>query len=1023
MAESYDVFVSYARADSARVKPLVSSLRARGLRVWFDETEIADFASITRGISEGLANATALIACYSDAYPTRQACQWELTTAFIAAQHEGDPRRRVCVINLEDHAYHIHPVELRDALFRNLPQNADKTMLADIVEAVHAAVQALPGPLSDVLPLAAPPWYGGRGLGSNRFVGRIQSLWDLHSKLHANNVAVITGQAAPGHAQVRGMGGIGKSLLAEEYALRFRAAFPGGIFVLKATSNRDDQIAQFATAMGISTTGVEAAEIAGALERHLRAAEASYLWLVDDLPGGLPENEHRAWFAPNDFGKTVITTRSRECSSTGGVIDLGVLEPGESYRLLTAHRKPADEQEEAAARELVGELGHHALAVDVAGGALAALSGFDSIAGFLAQIRASANNALAVAAQLCSDLPNGHEPSIASTLLRSIDLLDEPSRDFLRLASLLASDLIPDDLVDKVLPSSSPWGAVLLVKPVLAHSLAERGSSAGDGVSGCFVHVLVRRIMEFYDKSDARREELRARAISALHEVLSAKAGIRANQALRAHLAHARHLVASPNTRAEASLLRRVAWCEYQRASYVAAQTHQDLVLATMRRLLGDEHSDTLDAQNELALTLCAVGDFAGAREHQEAVLAATQRLLGDEHPDTLAARNNLALTLSALGDLAGARKHQEAVLAATQRLLGDEHPDTLKARSNLASMLYDQGDLAGAQKHQNAVLTRRLLLGDQHPDVLTIRNNLALTLSALGDLAGARKHQEAVLAATQRLLGDEHPDTLKARSNLAVTLAKLGSLANSREHQEAVLAATQRLLGDEHPTTLTARNNLATSLYDQENFASARVHQEAVLAATQRLLGDEHPDTLTARNNLAMTLSALGDLAGARKHQEAVLAATQRLLGDEHPTTIAARHNLALTLYTQRDLEHACEHQEAVLAATQRLLGDEHPDTLKARKDLDLMLKMKLFVQLSHLPAFRVFCLGLAAASSLATAALVSWLVPAKSSWIKLSLGVATISIVFWWLSHGILKRMGPHQVSNRGAGSRMGP
>ena len=240
------------------------------------------------------------------------------------------------------------------------------------------------------------------------------------------------------------------------------------------------------------------------------------------------------------------------------------------------------------------------------------------------------------------------------------------------------------------------------------------------------------------------------------------------------------------------------------------------------------------------------------------------------------------------------------------------------------------------------------------------------------------------MLAATQRLLGDEHPDTLKARSNLAVTLAKLGSLANSREHQEAVLAATQRLLGDEHPTTLTARNNLATSLYDQENFASARVHQEAVLAATQRLLGDEHPDTLTARNNLAMTLSALGDLAGARKHQEAVLAvdATVARRRASHHDCGPPQPSLdALHSEGPRD---AREHQEAVLAATQRLLGDEHPDTLKARKDLDLMLKMKLFVQLSHLPAFRVFCLGLAAASSLATAALVSWLVPAKSSWIK---------------------------------------
>ena len=43
-------------------------------------------------------------------------------------------------------------------------------------------------------------------------------------------------------AQVRGLGGIGKSLLAEEYALRFGAAYPGGIFWLRAYGNDDAKL-------------------------------------------------------------------------------------------------------------------------------------------------------------------------------------------------------------------------------------------------------------------------------------------------------------------------------------------------------------------------------------------------------------------------------------------------------------------------------------------------------------------------------------------------------------------------------------------------------------------------------------------------------------------------------------------------------------------------------------------------------------------------------------------------------------
>ena len=67
--------------------------------MWFDAEEIEDFASITAVVTEGLAKSKALVAYYSKTYPLRRACQWELTAAFLAAQTEGDPRRRVLVIS------------------------------------------------------------------------------------------------------------------------------------------------------------------------------------------------------------------------------------------------------------------------------------------------------------------------------------------------------------------------------------------------------------------------------------------------------------------------------------------------------------------------------------------------------------------------------------------------------------------------------------------------------------------------------------------------------------------------------------------------------------------------------------------------------------------------------------------------------------------------------------------------------------------------------------------------------------
>src|SRR5262249_14367210 len=97
----YDVFVSHAWADGDRPRQIAEALKEARLRVWFDTGEISDFESITRAVQQGLAKSKTLLAYYSKAYPTRRACQWELTAAFLAAQQEGDPRQRVFVVNPE----------------------------------------------------------------------------------------------------------------------------------------------------------------------------------------------------------------------------------------------------------------------------------------------------------------------------------------------------------------------------------------------------------------------------------------------------------------------------------------------------------------------------------------------------------------------------------------------------------------------------------------------------------------------------------------------------------------------------------------------------------------------------------------------------------------------------------------------------------------------------------------------------------------------------------------------------------
>ena len=877
----YDVFLSYPHEDHTEVMQICEALRARELTVWMDERDIPDYASITRSIVDGLVRSKVLLAYYSLNYSRSRACQWELTAAFLAAQHEGDPRRRVLVINPEKKWEHIQPVELRDV---EIPNSDD---LDRLVSSMKTHVTEIEGTIGEIHALKPPAWYGRRGVGSNRFVGRLHYMWQIHSALHASDFPIITdATAAYGVVQVHGMGGVGKSLLAEEYALRFAAAFPGGVFWQSAFGNddvkagldaegreaeRSGQIMGIAAALGIPVQERSPDEIEGALKWKLGSREKPFLWVVDDLPAGMDEDTLQRWLAPHPLGKTLITTRTPEYGSLGNLIRLDVLEPDEAHELLTSWRVPNGSEEENAAHKLLKDLGYHALAVDVAGAAIRASISPTPFIDFVNALANPTEDELEFAKDLIGVLPMGHETSIASTFLRSIKEVGSEGLDFLRLASRLAVAPIPASLVISVFREvdgldeiSGKRLATLAIHRAEELSLAER---VGGSDLSFVVHTLISRTIRFRDHAPERLGELRDAAVSVLTDEFRKKAGDpRTHHELEPTVVHARELVSRDEEIETADLMDWVARYDHVRGAYKSAENLLRRELEIRSRILGDEHPRTLTSMNNLAVTLLAQGDLAGARELHEQVRKIRRRILGSEHPDTLTSIANLAVTLLDQGDLAGAREKQEAVLEITRRILGDEHPDTLTSIANLATTLHAQGDLAGAREKQEEVLeiTRRIL-GGEHPDTLRSMNNLALTLSAQGDLAGAQEIQEQVLEIRLRILGSEHPDTLTSIANLATTLHAQGDLAGAREKQEEVLEITRRILGGEHPDTLRSMNNLALTLSAQGDLSGAREIQEQVLEITRRILGSEHPSTSVSAWNLFSTLLAMGDSIGAR--------------------------------------------------------------------------------------------------------------------------------------------------------------
>jgi Tetratricopeptide repeat/TIR domain len=817
----YDVFLSYAhRSEAELADALEPELTGRGLRVFRDISQIDDFESIAARLADALARSRALVALYSPTYPTRRGCQWELTGAYIACEQRGiDPVERLLVVNVapdpDDRVGHILPETLRVQSIHG-PQDRSA---AEIAEAIAARLEVLDATCfgEGGVGLGPPRVLPALRTGSELFVGRLPEMWQIHGALRNRAREALGGRVAPAIVHAAGMGGMGKSLLAEEYALRYHAAYPGGVLWIPlggteagiegARANADIALRQVADQLQIDTPDRTLGQVKAAVQERM-LGDGPVLAVLDDLPPSAP----RALIDEIAFTEPavaqLITTRDATYGEgmIGNRILIDTLPDEEGRRLLAAHGGIG--ADDPIAGEIVERLGGHALALDVAGAYLALAGDPQS---FLDRLDHPSDDVIELAGKLSDTLPNDHQTSVAITLRASIEHLSEEATMVLEVAAVLSTAEMPVELIRRVLARDRREGvsadAVLIgltgPEGLRDHSLA--GQSEQTKAWG--VHGLVSRVMTQQLLSAERTRALHTAALDTLTELIIEHQSTPRDPLLDAALAHGHALAGSEDDERSLLLASWVGHAEEWRGNDAGARVLAERVFEGVRRILGEEHPDTLTTMNNLARTLQAQGDLAGARELHGSVLEARRRILGEEHLDTLTSMNNLATTLAVQGDLPGARGLQERVVEGLRRILGEEHPRTLASMNNLSTTLQAQGDLPGARELQERVLeARRRILGEEHPNTLTSKNNLAETLQAQGDLVGARELHELALEARRRTLGEEHPETLGSMINLAATLQDQGDLAGARAFLEDGLRTAEVALGKDHPITVIIR-------------------------------------------------------------------------------------------------------------------------------------------------------------------------------------------------------------------------
>ena len=808
-----DFFVSHAGADRAWAEWVAWQLTDAGYTVELDVWDWATGQNFVLAMSDALARCDRVVALFSAAYFERDrytSDEWTAAMLHVPGTGQG----RLVPVRVQELPPVDMPPVLRPLVFADL-------FGVDAAEARRVLLEAVQGPRRpDGEPLFPGKGTAGasRKLGGSgpRLPGTLPRVWNLPARnpgftgrdgmLVTVRERLLAGDTAVVQA-FQGMGGVGKTQLAAEYAYRFAGAYDLAWWVdAEQPGLIGDQFAALGMALGCLQPDAGADAVRAAVLGELR--ERGGWLLVFDNAGN--RADITGWL-PGGGGHVLITSRERHWTQLAVPVEVDVLARSESVAIFQGRTTGLSDGD---ADELAAQLGDLPLAIAQAAGFIAETS--TTAAQFLQLLQTQAGQLL--------DLPDpesAYPQSLAAATRLIAERLDRDEPVAAQLAGLcafLAPEPVPEDLFTSAAGELPDELAARAADPLgwrqtLAH--LTRQSLARIDARGLVMHRLTQAILrDRLTPGQAAATRERSEAILA-----ASSPGDAINPVTWPRWAQLMpHLLAADLAATSNADLRWVAcnacWYLHRRGDTRAAHDLASDLRQRWRERLGDDDETTRAATHEVALTLREMGRYAEARDLAQDTLDRTRRIQGADDPNTLAYATELALDLRCLGEYQAARELDEDTLARRRRVLGDDHPSTLISANNLASDLTDLGEYQAARElDEDTLARRRRVLGGDHPYTLSSANNLADDLSKLGEHQAARELNEDTLARYRRVLGDDHPSTLISANNLANALRNLGKHQAARELDEDTLARRRRVLGDDHPDTLQSRGNLASDL------------------------------------------------------------------------------------------------------------------------------------------------------------------------------------------------------------------
>ncbi|MBD6620317.1 tetratricopeptide repeat protein [Komarekiella sp. 'clone 1'] len=801
--------------------------------------------------------------------------------------------------------------------------------------------------------------------GSVHFVGREQELAIVHEDLQRGNYVAIAG-----------MGGVGKTELATQYARQYQQDYGGIAWFNDRKTNLAAEVLEFFLKFGL--------EIPQELGGRLLSLKEQVAWCWSKYPDSpLPilivfddvtDLANLGEVVPNDnHFRVLVTTRLRHLDPNFiQEIPLDVLSPEKALELLKRLLGDKDRRVEnatEAATAICECLEYLPLGIELVGGFL---TGEPNLS-LNTMLRRLQERKLTEESLQREKTIGQSQLGVKAAFALTWSELDPLAQQLGRFLSLFSPQLILWDLVLWVATDGGEedeegkeerqltWSEnelneakKQLYKRNLLQLVEER--------EGYYkIHALVRWFLQEQLAASGEMQSVLettfATAMIAVAQILPNSPTSEQIESIKDVVPHledlGNRLIAEINQATEEQIISpasvpndQVAWIFegvtrfYQgQGLYQLAEPWSQECVNVCQALFTGDHPDVASSLNNLAGLYYSQGLYSEAEPLYNQALEMTKRLFTGDHPNVASSLNNLAGLYDSQGLYSEAEPLYNQALEMTKRLFTGDHPNVASSLNNLAFLYFSQGLYSEAEPLYNQALEmrKRLFTGD-HPNVANSLNNLAGLYDSQGLYSEAEPLYNQALEMRKRLFTGDHPDVASSLNNLAFLYFSQGLYSEAEPLYNQALEMTKRLFTGDHPDVASSLNNLAFLYFSQGLYSEAEPLYNQALEMRKRLFTGDHPDVASSLNNLAGLYDSQGRYSEAEPLYNQALEMRKRLFTGDYPDVASSLNNLAGLYFSQGLYSEAEPLYNQALEMCDRILGVNHPTTTTIRKNLAIL-------------------------------------------------------------------------------------